>query len=135
MFSRHAFVVYPLAVQAIGATHIEVPARDYGHDLEAMAAAIRPDTKIVFLANPNNPTGTFFAGSGHALLARVPAQRAGGAGRGLWRIPSPPALQSPTAGWFAQFPNVVISRTLSKAYGLAGLRVGFGLSPRKVASS
>ncbi len=56
--SQHAFMVYPLAIQAIGAKAIVVPARNYGNDLEAMARAVRADTKIVFLANPNNPTGT-----------------------------------------------------------------------------
>ena len=59
VYSRHAFMVYPLVVQAIGAAAIEVPAREYGNDLDALAAAVRGDTKIVFLANPNNPTGTF----------------------------------------------------------------------------
>ena len=61
VYSRHAFAVYPLAVQARGATGIEVPARDYGHDLPAMRAAITPATRVVFVANPNNPTGTWIA--------------------------------------------------------------------------
>jgi histidinol-phosphate aminotransferase len=73
VYSRHAFMVYPLAVQAAGARPIEVPARNYGHDLDAMAAAIRPDTKIVFLANPNNPTGTFLEWDAvRTFVERVP---------------------------------------------------------------
>ncbi len=59
IFSQHAFVVYPLVTKAIGATPVAVPAKDYGHDLDAMLAAITPKTKMIFVANPNNPTGTF----------------------------------------------------------------------------
>ena len=59
VYSQHAFAVYPLAVQAIGARGVEVPARNYGHDLDGMARAVTPKTRIVFIANPNNPTGTF----------------------------------------------------------------------------
>jgi histidinol-phosphate aminotransferase len=69
VYSQHGFMVYPLVVQAIGARAIEVPARDYGTDLEALAAAVGPDTKMVFVANPNNPTGTFNAWD--AVLAFV----------------------------------------------------------------
>ncbi|HSJ99249.1 MAG TPA: histidinol-phosphate transaminase [Myxococcota bacterium] len=133
VYSRHGFMVYALAVQAIGARHLEVPARDYGTDLEAMAAAVRDDTRIVFLANPNNPTGTFTPwASLHAFLERVP-------GRVLVVLDEaygeylPDELRSPTPGWLARFPNLVVSRTLSKAYGLAGLRVGFGIAHPDVA--
>ena len=134
VYSRHAFMVYPLVVQAIGARAIEVPAKDYGHDLAAMAAAIRPDTKIVFLANPNNPTGTFLAvGRGAGLRRARPADDARGDRRGLRRVPARGTASRPRAGWIASFPNLVVSRTLSKAYGLAGLRVGFGLAHPEVA--
>ena len=133
IYSQHAFMVYPLAVQAIGAKAIVVPASDYGNDLDALAAAVRSDTKMVFVANPNNPTGTF---SPWELIERFVA-----------RVPSrvlvvldeaygeylPDELASPTAGWLARFPNLVISRTLSKAYGLAGLRVGFAVAHPDVA--
>jgi histidinol-phosphate aminotransferase len=126
-------MVYALAVQAIGARHVEVPAKDYGHDLEAIARAVAADTKIVFLTNPNNPTGTFLPWADlEAFLARVSP-------RVLVVIDEaygeylPPALRSPSPSWLARFPNLVISRTLSKAYGLAGLRVGFGLAHPDVA--
>ncbi|MBL0141271.1 MAG: histidinol-phosphate transaminase [Betaproteobacteria bacterium] len=133
VYSRHAFMVYPLVVQAIGARGIEVAARDYGHDLAAMAAAIRPDTKIVFLANPNNPTGTFLPWEEiRAFVERVPPATLVVMDEAYGEY-LPPDRQSPTAAWLAQFPNLVISRTLSKAYGLAGLRVGFGLAHPEVA--
>ena len=133
VYSQHAFAVYPLAVQAVGATGIEVPARAYGHDLAAMAQAVRPDTRLVFIANPNNPTGT---------LAGAPALEAFVSG-----LPSqvlvvldeayneylPPELRSDSVAWLAQFPNLVITRTFSKIYGLAGLRVGYALASRGVA--
>ncbi|HZZ92793.1 MAG TPA: histidinol-phosphate transaminase [Usitatibacter sp.] len=133
VYSRHAFMVYPLVVLAIGATGIEVPARDYGTDLAAMERAIRPDTKIVFLANPNNPTGTFTPWREiEAFLGRVR--------RDLLVVVDeaygeylPDDLQSPTQRWLERHPNLVVSRTLSKAYGLAGLRVGFGFAHPDVA--
>jgi len=133
VYSRHAFMVYPLVVQAIGARHIEVPAKDYGTDLEAMAAALRADTKIVFLANPNNPTGTFNTWADiRAFLERVPPRVLVVLDEAYGEY-LPDELRSPTAGWLARFPNLVVSRTLSKAYGLAGLRVGFGLADPAVA--
>jgi len=133
VYSRHAFLVYPLLVQAVGARHIEVPAKDFGTDLDALLAAIRPDTKIVFLANPNNPTGTFNEWPQvERFLARVPA-------RVLVVIDEaygeylPPSLKSPTLGWLDRYPNLVVTRTLSKAYGLAGLRIGYAAAHRDVA--
>ncbi|MBC8022115.1 MAG: histidinol-phosphate transaminase [Burkholderiales bacterium] len=133
VYSQHAFMVYPLVVQAIGARAIEVPVRDYGNDLEAMARAVRSDTKIVFLANPNNPTGTFSAWSEvRAFLEGIPP-------RVLVVIDEaygeylPDDLVSPSAGWLASHPNLVVARTLSKAYGLAGLRVGYAFANRDVA--
>ena len=126
--SQHAFVVYPLAIQAIGAKAMEVPARDFGNDLAAMAKAVRSDTKIVFVANPNNPTGTFSPWSDmRRLMESVP--------RNVLLVIDeaygeylPDELASPTAKWIAEFPNLVVARTLSKAYGLAGLRVGYAFA-------
>ena len=133
VFSQHAFMVYPLVVKAVGARGIEVPAKDYGHDLAAMAAAIRPDTKIVFLANPNNPTGTFLPWDAiRAFASRVPATALVVLDEAYGEY-LPDERRSPTAGWLGDFPNLVVSRTLSKAYGLAGLRVGFGLAHPEVA--
>jgi len=133
VYSRHAFLVYPLVVQAIGAKHIEVPAKAYGSDLDAMASAIRADTKLVFLANPNNPTGTFNDwASVEAFVNRVPANVLVVLDEAYGEY-LPAAQQSPTLGWIARHPNVVVTRTLSKAYGLAGLRIGFAVADPRVA--
>ena len=133
IYSRHAFMVYPLAVQAIGARAIEVPARGYGNDLQAMARAVRPDTKIVFVANPNNPTGTFSPWTEvRALLEAVPARVLVVVDEAYGEY-LPDELRSPSPGWLAAHPNLVVARTLSKAYGLAGLRVGYAFAHRDVA--
>ena len=133
VYSQHGFVVYRLAVQAQGARHIEVPANAYGHDLEAMLAAIRPDTKMAFIANPNNPTGTFLAWQAvESFVARVPAHTLVVIDEAYGEYLDA-ALASPTASWVGRFPNLIVSRTLSKAYGLAGLRIGFGLASPGVA--
>ena len=133
VYSKHAFMVYPLAVQAIGARHIEVPARDFGTDLEAMAEAVRTDTKMVFVANPNNPTGTFSPWEEiRAFVERVPPRVLVVLDEAYGEY-LPDELRAPTPGWLGRHPNLVISRTLSKAFGLAGLRVGFGLAAPAVA--
>jgi histidinol-phosphate aminotransferase len=132
-YSQHAFMVYPLVVQAIGAKGIEVPAREYGNDLGALARAVRDDTRMVFVANPNNPTGTFSPWDDvEAFVASVPARVLVVLDEAYGEY-LPDELASPTASWLARFPNLVISRTLSKAYGLAGLRVGYGLAHPEVA--
>jgi histidinol-phosphate aminotransferase len=128
VYAQHAFVVYPLATQAVGASGIEVPARQFGHDLEAMAAAVRDDTRVLWVANPNNPTGTFAPGDQvRALLARVP-RRVIVVLDEAYNEYLPDALRVDTTRWLEQHPNLVITRTFSKAYGLAGLRVGFALA-------
>jgi histidinol-phosphate aminotransferase len=133
VYSRHAFMVYALATQAAGARHIEVPAKDYGHDLEAMARAVAPDTRIVFVANPNNPTGTFLPWADiEAFVGRVPPHVLVVIDEAYGEY-LPPERQSPAASWLDRHPNLVLSRTLSKAYGLAGLRVGFGFAHPDVA--
>ena len=133
VYSQHGFLVYPLVTQAIGAKPIEVPARDFGTDLQAMARAIRPDTRMVFVANPNNPTGTFNAWEEvRAFVAGVRRDVIVVLDEAYGEY-LPDALRSPTIGWLCEFPNLVIARTLSKAYGLAGLRVGFGAAHADVA--
>ena len=133
VYSQHAFAVYPLATQARGARGIEVPARELGHDLTAMRAALTPRTRIVFVANPNNPTGSWLAPA--ALLEFIAS------------VPSDvlivldeayneylePSQQANSAAWLARHRNLLVSRTFSKAYGLAGLRVGYGLADAAVA--
>jgi histidinol-phosphate aminotransferase len=128
LFAQYSFAVYPLATQAVGARAIVVPAKDYGHDLDAMARAITPDTKLVFIANPNNPTGTFLpAAEIEAFLQKVPQDVAVVLDEAYNEYLAP-ELQYDSIAWVRRYPNLLVSRTLSKAYGLAGLRIGFGIA-------
>jgi histidinol-phosphate aminotransferase len=133
VFSQHAFAVYPLATLSTGAELIVVPARDFGHDLDAMRAAIRPDTRIVWIANPNNPTGTFLPYPQlKAFLQAVPQDVVVVLDE-AYNEYLPLADRVDTVGWLAEFPNLVITRTFSKIYGLAGLRIGYALASAEVA--
>ena len=133
VFSQHAFAVYPLATQARGAKSIVVPAKEFAHDLDSMLAAITPDTRIVFIANPNNPTGTFIRGAElKAFLERVPKDVLVVVDE-AYNEYLPPELRYDSTGWLPKHPNLLITRTFSKVYGLAGLRVGFGICDPKVA--
>jgi len=133
VYSQHAFVVYPLATQARGATGIEVPARDYAHDLPAMREAITPHTRIVFVANPNNPTGTWIAPEPlRAFIASVPQDVLIVLDEAYNEYLEPSRHAESTA-WIGEHPNLIVSRTFSKAYGLAALRVGYGIMDAKVA--
>ncbi len=128
VYSEHAFAVYMLASQAVGARRIEVPARDLGHDLAAMAAAVDEGTRLVFIANPNNPTGSFVPGADvKALLEKVPEDVVVVLDQAYDEYLRPHERYDATA-WLAQHPNLIICRTFSKAYGLAGLRLGFALA-------
>jgi histidinol-phosphate aminotransferase len=133
VYSQHGFAVYPIAVLSAGAQGIEVPARDFGHDLDAMRAAIRGDTKLVFIANPNNPTGTFIeAAAVKAFVASVPSHVLVVLDEAYTEYLRP-ELRADTFAWIDEFPNLVITRTFSKAYGLAGLRVGYAVAHPGVA--
>ncbi len=128
VYSQYSFAVYPLATQAVGARAIVVPAKEFGHDLDAMAAAIAPDTKLVFVANPNNPTGTFIDGDQiAAFLKKVPSQVVVVLDEAYTEY-LPADKRYDALAWVRQYPNLIVSRTFSKAYGLAGLRVGFGIA-------
>lgn len=132
VYAQHAFAVYHLATQARGARHIVVPARDYGHDLDAMLGAIDADTRLVFIANPNNPTGTFLtAGQLDVFLNQVQethGERVTVVLDEAYTEYLDPELRFDSTRWVGQYPNLIVTRTFSKAYGLAGLRVGFGLA-------
>ncbi len=133
VYSEHAFAVYALATQATGATGIVAPARDFGHDLEAMSKAIRGDTRVVFVANPNNPTGTWLAPKAIlGFLEKIPADVLIVLDE-AYNEYLEPELRGDAVRWSGKFPNLVVSRTFSKAYGLAGLRVGYGCSHLQVA--
>ena len=133
VLSQHAFAVYPLATQARGARMIVVPALDYGHDLAAMAKAVDDETYVVWIANPNNPTGTHaMPDAVEALLKRVP-ERVIVVLDEAYNEYLPPDRRFDSLKWLKRYPNLVITRTFSKAYGLAGLRVGYGLAHPSVA--
>jgi len=128
VYSQYSFAIYALAAQGLGARHIVTPAQAYGHDLDAMAAAITDDTRLVFIANPNNPTGTFLtAAQLEAFLHNVPQHVVVVLDEAYNEFLSAEDQYESTA-WVRQFPNLVVSRTLSKAYGLAGLRIGFAIA-------
>jgi histidinol-phosphate aminotransferase len=133
VYAQHSFAVYPLATQARGAMGIVVPAKNYGHDLPAMLASITPETRVVFIANPNNPTGTFVRGDElEAFLDRAPKNVAVVLDEAYTEY-LPPESRYDSVAWLKQYPNLIVTRTFSKVYGLAGLRVGFGLMQAPVA--
>jgi len=132
VFSQHAFAVYPLATMSAGGECIQVPARDFGHDLAAMQAAIRPDTRIVWIANPNNPTGTFLSYAQiRAFLQALPPHVVVVLDEAYNEYLTP-ALREDTLPWLAEFENLIITRTFSKVYGLAGLRIGYALASAEI---
>ena len=133
VFSQHAFAVYPLVVQAMGARGIEVPAKDFGNDPQALLEAIKDDTRIVFIANPNNPTGTLLMPDALlALIEQVPRSVLVVLDEAYYEYLAPD-VAADSVNWLQRFPNLLIARTFSKAYGLAGLRVGFALAHPDVA--
>ena len=133
VFAQHSFAVYPLATQARGATGVVVPARAYGHDLPAMRAAITPRTRVVFVANPNNPTGTWIPPDPlRAFVASVPPEVVVVLDE-AYNEYLDPEQQAHATTWVREHPNLVVSRSFSKAYGLAALRVGYGVMDATVA--
>jgi len=131
LFSQYSFAVYPLVTQAIGAQAVIAPARDYGHDLHAMSTLISERTKLIFIANPNNPTGTSIAVEElEEFISQVPEHI-------LVVLDEAYVEYSEhdvdTVLWLEKYPHLIITRTFSKAYGLAGLRVGYALSNAEVA--
>ncbi len=138
VFSEHAFAIYPILTQAVGARAMVVPAKRWGNDLAALRRAIGLKTRLVFIANPNNPTGTWltrteleeFLGSlpPHIVIVIDEAyfEYASYAPMGARDYPN-------ALAWVGQFPNLIVARTFSKVYGLAGLRVGYGVSQPAVA--
>lgn len=133
VFSQHAFAVYPLATLSTGAECIVAPAKHYGHDLVAMKAAIRPDTRVVWIANPNNPTGNFLPyPEVRAFISSLPSDVAVVLDE-AYNEYLPPAERVDTIAWLREFPNLIITRSFSKIYGLAGLRVGFAVTSPQVA--
>ena len=124
--ARHAFVVYKLMATLFGATTVEVPDPNFAHDLDAMAAAITPKTREVFIANPNNPTGTLLSQAEiDRFMARVPDHVVVVFDEAYYEF-----LENPpdTLKFIREGRNVVVLRTFSKIQGLANLRIGYGLA-------
>jgi len=128
VYAQYSFAVYALATQGLGARAIVVPAVKYGHDLDAMLAAITDDTRLIFVANPNNPTGTFIEGPKlEAFLDKVPRHVAVVLDEAYTEY-LPAEKRYDSIEWVRRYPNLLVSRTFSKAFGLAGLRVGFAIA-------
>jgi len=133
IFSEHAFAVYPLVTQAVGAKAVVVPAKNWGHDLSAMQAAINENTRLMFVANPNNPTGTWLDTQVlRTLLESCPEHMLVVVDEAYFEYVGeddyPDCIK-----WVSEFPNLLVTRTFSKAFGLAGLRIGYGISHSDIA--
>ncbi|MBU1656522.1 MAG: histidinol-phosphate transaminase [Gammaproteobacteria bacterium] len=141
VFAGHSFAMYPIFTQAIGAQgkvakalppdHPEMP---YGHDLATLAAAVDADTRVVFIANPNNPTGTWLkAAALKAFIAALPEDVVVVLDEAYTEFVEEPEFPDGSR-WLAEFPNLIVTRTFSKIFGLAGLRIGYGLAHPELAA-
>ena len=133
IYSQYAFIVYPLITKAINATAREIPAKNWGHDLDGFLAAINEKTKLIYIANPNNPTGNFLTEAElDAFLAKVRSDIIVVLDEAYTEFTAADERVDSFA-LLAKYPNLVVSRTLSKAYGLAGLRIGYAVSAPEIA--
>lgn len=127
LFSADAFLVYPLVTIAAGATAVAAPPRGFEHDLDAIAARLTPRTRVVFLANPNNPTGTIFRrDQWERFLERVPQDVCIVLDEAYFEFVEDPGYPC-GIDYLDRHPGLVVTRTFSKIYGLAGLRIGYGV--------
>jgi len=127
-----SFVVYAMAIQSVGGIPREIPLTDYRHDLTRMADAITSRTKMVFVGNPNNPTGTSNkAAEFEAFMARVPDGVLTVLDEAYFEYVTDPDYPD-TLAHFGKDRDILILRTFSKAYGLAGLRIGYGIAPERI---
>lgn len=132
--SQYAFAIYQIATQSCGATNVVVPSKNYGHDLGAMLRAVTPKTRVIWIANPNNPTGTFIPyGEIKEFLDQVPKGVIVVLDEAYYEYLSPEDRVD-SLRWLADYPNLIITRTFSKIYGLAGLRIGYGGMSTEIAS-
>jgi histidinol-phosphate aminotransferase len=136
--SEWSFIVYPIATKATGARFIQVPTRNSGYDLDAIAAAVNNKTRLIFLANPNNPTGTMVDASAvDAFLDKLPDHVVIALDEAYSDFAADFAEHrgveySHSMDYVRQRKNVVVLRTFSKAHGLAGIRVGYGIGPAEL---
>lgn len=128
VFPHPSFVMYRSIALMQGCPFSAVPLRDLDHDLEALLAALQPDTSLIVICNPNNPTGSYIAPAQmREFLQRVPGDVAVVLDEAYGEFVTSP-LHEETASWVDDFPNLVILHTFSKIYGLAGLRLGYGIA-------
>ena len=134
VYSEHSFAMYAIYTQATGAAAKvaeALPLTDampHGHDLDAMAAAIDNDTRVVFIANPNNPTGTWLSEAAlYTFIESVPSDVVVVLDEAYTEYVTEPQFPDGVK-WLGDFPNLIVTRTFSKIYGLAALRVGYGLA-------
>jgi histidinol-phosphate aminotransferase len=131
IFSQYSFIVYSLVSQALGAKSVVTPAINFGHDLKSMLSSITKKTKLIYIANPNNPTGTLLSDDEiHDFLSKVPSSVVVVLDQAYFEYLD---IDDNAVGWLDEFSNLIITRTFSKAYGLAGLRVGYSLSSIEIA--
>lgn len=136
IFSEHAFAVYPIVTQAVGGRARIAPARAWGHDLDAMLGLVNARTRLVFIANPNNPTGTWLNAQAlenfiHALPPHVLVVL----DEAYFEYAAAAHAEYPDGmRWIKRYANLIVTRTFSKAYGLAGLRIGYGVSHPDIAN-
>lgn len=133
IFSQHSFAIYPLVTKACGATAIVTAAKDWGNDLDAMLGVVSEKTRVIFLANPNNPTGTWFDKlSLTEFLKKVSPKIIIVLDEAYFEYVTEPEYPDGLA-FLREYNNLIITRTFSKAYGLAGMRVGYGISNSSIA--
>ena len=135
IYAQHSFAVYPIVTQAVGAKHVVVPANEWGHDLSAMLDAITDKTKLIFVANPNNPTGTWLNKLDlRNFVENVPEHVIVLIDEAYFEYAITEENYPDCSLWLNECPNLIVTRTFSKAYGLAGLRIGYALSHPDVAN-
>jgi histidinol-phosphate aminotransferase len=132
IFSQHAFCVYPIVAQSLGATLVEVPAKNWGNDLDKMLAAITDKTRMIFIANPNNPTGTWLGAEPlKTFIDKVPKNVIVVVDEAYTEYVTDGSIPN-TIEWLSDYPNLVVTRTFSKAYGLASLRLGYAATSEEI---
>ena len=132
IYSQYAFIVYPLVTKAINAVAREIPARNWGHDLAGFLAAITPKTKLIYIANPNNPTGNFLTEEEiDVFLSKVPQHIIVVLDEAYTEFTEQNERVN-SFGLLKKYPNLIVSRSLSKAYGLAGLRIGYAVANSEI---
>ena len=133
IYSDHAFAIYPIVTQAVGAHAVVTQADHWGHDLSAMRKAVTPKTRLVFIANPNNPTGTWVNATAlEEFIQSLPDHVLVVVDEAYFDYVTDTGYPN-TLSWVGRYPNLVVTRTFSKAYGLAGLRIGYSVSQAEIA--